>query len=407
MRKCIVLNALDLTSKKREIFDRFFNEYRSALNSTALQIPLADSSNQLHHLTYSDIRKTSTLPSDIVQEARKDVWKSREDIMKYGSKFKRFSIRLNKRWFRYVKSKRGNLCFKITYSPRKSFTIPVCLDNQFKRLQSFIDCGWSFDNVSLLQDCRISVVLEKEFPKKEIKQRYVIGIDVGSDTLASVTIFDSIKGKSIKQLYFGRDISIKQRKFSERRARLKSLADTGSEQARKSLKKLGKKESDFVKTRSGQIAKEIVNLAIEYEAYISIEKLKNLRAKRGEMNKSARKKINIIPYGKFKQFLESNCEQLGIPLHTIDAYHTSKWCVQCGALNNGHSSNYALYRCGKCKFVGNSDRKASMAVAIKSLLERTRHTLTSNASVQISKSRVPVNGLLRPDDVGIEIAVQH
>lgn len=309
-------------------------------------------------------------------------------------------IRLNRRWFKFIKSERGNPCFKITYSPRKTFTIPIRTDRQLQRFNSFLEDGWAFDNISLLRDGRISVVLEKEFTKPKNNGRYVLGIDIGSATLATVTIFDTKTSKIIRQLYFGRDVAKRQRRYTQRRAYLRSLADKGSYQARKSIIKLKHKQFNFVKTRSGQIAKEIVNLAMSYSANIAMEKLKNIRARRGKINKKGRKKINRIPYGKFKEFLKSNCEMFQISLHEVDAYHTSKWCSRCGAINRGHQSgNYALYKCKKCGMVVNSDRKASLAVAVKSVLERNSHSLTTMSSFQISKTQVPVNGLLRPSEV--------
>ena len=166
-----------------------------------------------------------------------------------------------------------------------------------------------------------------------------------------------------------------------------------------------------MKTRSGQVAKEIVSLVREYDAYISIEKLKNLKcgAVKGKMSKKGRKKVSRIPYRKLKEFLESNCEMLGVGLHVVDAYHTSKWCLHCGAVNPGHSSkNYSIYKCRECALTVNSDRKASLAIAIKSVLERKKtHELTILSSIQISKTQVPVNGLLRPDDVGVFRSVSH
>jgi hypothetical protein len=48
--------------------------------------------------------------------------------------------------------------------------------------------------------------------------------------------------------------------------------------------------------------------------------------------------------------------------------------------------------------VVNSDRKASLAVAVKSLLERNKHTANQVASFQFSGRRVPVNGLVRSDE---------
>lgn len=176
MRKCIILNNLDLTSKKSNILNIFVKEYLRVIDAHLLQLPLADSSNELHHLTYLDIRKTSFLPSDVIQEARKDVWKVRKHIINKDSlEFNSCSIRLNKRWFRYIKSKRGNPCFKITYSPEKAFAIPIRMDRQFQRFNSFLRDEWTFDNISLLKDGRISVILEKEFPS----QKSIIGMSLG------------------------------------------------------------------------------------------------------------------------------------------------------------------------------------------------------------------------------------
>src|SRR3989338_2418416 len=121
VRKRIVLNSMDLTRSKTAILNTLFSEYLRVLAAHCLQLPLAISSVDLHHLTYSNIRKTSFLPSDIVQEARKDIWKDRKHIVNVGREFKRCSIRLNKRWFRFVQTKRGKPCFKITYSPKRSF----------------------------------------------------------------------------------------------------------------------------------------------------------------------------------------------------------------------------------------------------------------------------------------------
>lgn len=209
-----------------------------------------------------------------------------------------------------------------------------------------------------------------------------------------------------KQLYFGQDIAEKQRRFFERRRKLQSYADKGSGKAEKYLRKLKRKQRDFVKNRSGEVAKQVVAVAKKYGASIAIEKLSIPGRKRGFSKKSNRK-INLIPYGKLREFLSSNCEEDRVPLQVVDAYHTSKWCPHCGAVNNGHHpKNYALYTC-KCGLAMNSDRKASLAVAVKSVLERVTQDLTSPCFAQISNARVPVNGLVRSDADVAKVAVQH
>jgi transposase len=251
VRKCIVLNTLKLTSNKQRIFNDVFSQYLHVLNETLKALPNAGSSTALHHLTYRSIRETSFLPSDLVQEARKDVWAKRKTVREG---FRRCSIRLNRHWFRYVKSGRGKPLFKITYAPRKSFLIPVRTDWQFERFNRFLGDGWAFGNVSLLRNGRVAVVLEKKFSVPENSGHFIVGVDVGSTTLATVTVYDAEKGRVAKQLYMGRGVAIQQRRFQDRRSRLQSHADNGSAKARKYLKKLKHKQRNYVGTRSGQVA---------------------------------------------------------------------------------------------------------------------------------------------------------
>lgn len=408
MRKCIVLNNRDLTKTKSKLLKLIVSEYLQVLNKHLIELPFADSSEDLHFFTYSHIRNNSFLPSDIVQEARKDSWKMKKHMIKSGYngtfEFSRCSIRLNKRWFRYIMTKRKNPCFKITYSPRKTFTIPIKKDRQFERFLSFLNDGWTFNNISLLRNGKIAVILDKEFSDLDINQRYVLGIDVGSRF--AISIFDTKTSNVVKQMYFGKDIAPRQKRFFERRSYLQYLADNGSARARKSLKQLKRKEYNFTNTRMGQITKEIVTLAKSYNACISFENLKNIKTVK--FNKKANRKISRIPYAKFKEFLLSNCALLKVPYHKIDPYHTSKWCTHCGAVNKGHhSSNYSLYICKKCKQIVNSDRKASLAIAIKSVLKRKPQSLTNSDFIQISKTRVPVNGLLRSNDDVVVNAVHN
>ncbi len=412
MRKVIVLNPVELSTRKEELLRSMFSEYVRILDFCTSFVPTAESTVELHSLTYSRIRDSSFLPSDIIQEARKDAWKLKSALKRNNYSrinIRSCSIRLNKRWFKYVQSNRGNPCFKITYSPRKTVVFPVATDNQFTRFRSFLSDGWFFDNISLLKDGKIAVVLEKEFSKPTEDKRLIVGVDVGSSTLAAVSVLDIVTGKVCKQLYLGRDVAVKQARFSERRSKLQNLADTGSDRAKKSLKRLKNNQRNYVKTRSGQVAKEIVSLARKYDASIAVEKL-SIRANRnGKIGKDGRKKINRIPYDKFFQFLGANAEQSSIFLHKIDAYHTSKWCPHCGAVGDGHSKgNYALFVCKGCGNIVNSDRKASLAVAVKSVLERANSHLDNPSFAQISKTRAPVNGLLRPDAVGYTtVVVQH
>jgi transposase len=132
----------------------------------------------------------------------------------------------------------------------------------------------------------------------------------------------------------------------------------------------------------------------QYKTDISIERLSRFRPKGRKFNK----KVKKIPFALFRRILEGRCFDNRIVLNRVDAYHTSKWCSRCGAVGRGHDGrNYALFRCNNCGLTVNADRKASLAVAVKTLLER--NNAPNQNTFQISNRRVPVSGLLRTSPI--------
>ncbi len=226
----------------------------------------------------------------------------------------------------------------------------------------------------------------------------MLGIDTNLKCFAVSVV--TPEGRVLKQIYLGKDIWIKRKKIFERREKLQSLADRGSHRANRALKKLKKRESDFIRNRLGEITKEITDIALEYNTDIAIEDLKRFKP----LGRKGNKKIMRIPFYQFRQILKSRCFDKSIALNVVDSWHTSKWCSHCSALAKGHGANYSLFECKKCGQVVNSDRKASLAIAIKSLLERSQGLTTS--FFQFSSGRVSVNALLRSSD-GFRFCAVH
>jgi IS605 OrfB family transposase len=192
-----------------------------------------------------------------------------------------------------------------------------------------------------------------------------------------------------------------------RRERLQSLLDRGSHQAKRSIRLLKTRERNFVKNRIGEVVRDITDLARKFGADIVVEELRRFTPRGRNFNRE----VLRIPFYLFRRTLEARCFDKGIRLNAVDAFHTSRWCSHCGAVaKSGHSVNYALFRCPRCGQTVNSDRKASLAIAVKSLLVRnkSRHeeTLNRGASFQFTSRPAPVNGLLRSNEEHGSSAVQ-
>ena len=384
MKRAILLQTLATKSKNNRLKD-FMGKAIDEYNRLLSERWDCDSFMEFHHKTLSVSKHNTSFNVQVRCSLIRDAWKKKTN--KVNGLTVKFNIPRNCKTF----NTKSNFFIRLGLYPRNRIAIPIKQNRNYQRFQTLINNGWVCKTFGLTKDLQFVAYFSKE---KEIQQRKnILGIDVNAKHFAISVI--SPEGKVLYQTYLGKQTWVMRKNIMERRAKLQSL------NAKKKLKRIRNYERDFINTNLGQIVREIINLAIRYDADISTEKLKRFKPKGRRFNKN----VMRIPFYKFKQILEQRCFDNNIQLNIVDSWHTSKWCSHCGALANGHSSNYSLFKC-KCGQIVNSDRKASLAIAIKSLLER-RHISNPDISIQISKRRGSVNNLIRPDAVVNLCSVNH
>jgi len=346
----------------------------------------------LHKEMYSTCKRDTPFHSQVICDIERNVVRSK------GKSIRAITVKFNVPRNCKTFSTKSRFFVELGLYPRKRVAIPILANRNFQRYNDLIRSGWTCKTYGLTSNGQIVAFLSKESTAES--RHNVVGVDVNSKCFAATVL--SPNGKVLKQLYFGKDVWVKRIQMMKRRAKLQSLADKGSHRARRSIKRLKTREHNFVKNRVGEVVRDITNLAIKYDADIAIENLKRFKPKGKRFNRE----VLRIPFFMFKKNLESRCFDKNIRLTVVDAYHTSKWCSHCGAVaKSGHSTNnYALFRC-KCGLTVNSDRKASMAIAVKSLLVRNKQTFKESLFFQNTSGPVPVNGLLRSNADGSSIAV--
>lgn len=348
-----------------------------------------------HRKIYSTSKANTNFHSNIVCDIERMVWKSKGISKGITVKFnvtKDVSKPFNTKSMFFI---------ELALYPKNRIAIPIVKNGSWQRYDSLLKNGWVCKTYGLTSNLQIVAYLSK--PDEVLaRQRNVLGVDVNSKCFAISVI--SPEGKILHQSYLGKDIWVRRKHIFERKSILQSHEDKDvSGFARKLLGKTKRKEHDFIANRIGEVVRDITNLAIQYDAEIAIENLKRFSPKGKKFNRE----VMRIPFFTFKHNLIARCFDKHITLDIVDSWHTSKWCTRCGAVGKGHNpSNYSLFKC-KCGLVVNSDRKASVAVAVKSLLERRSHSSNQTDFYQISNRRVSINGLVHSDDVVNEVAVQH
>jgi len=311
--------------------------------------------------------------------------KSRSDVV--AGMTVKFNIPRNCKTFRT----KGFFFVELGTYPRRRIAIPLRRNRNLDRFFALLGSGWICKTFGLTPSLEIVAYLSKE--EEQLQQRRsVLGVDINAKNFAYTILTPD--GEILKQGCLGQHIWVKKRHFEERRATLQSL------NALKKLKQMRHRQRNYVKTNIGQLIREIIILAKKHRADISIENLGRFKSKGRRFNR----KVMTIPFYFFRRTLEARCFDDGITLNKEDAYHTSKWCSRCGAVGKGHDGSvYALFRCRECGQVVNADRKASLAVAVKTL--SLRSGFPNQDTLQISGRRVPVNGLFHVSDAPESVAV--
>ena len=87
-----------------------------------------------------------------------------------------------------------------------------------------------------------------------------------------------------------------------------------------------KGRAGVTKNSMHHLVKDLVDIAIKSGKDIVIEDLKSLNKKKQEKTerKQYNRMINTLKFGKFRQFLETRCDKLGVDLSLINPYNTSK-----------------------------------------------------------------------------------
>jgi IS605 OrfB family transposase len=388
MERAILLQVDKITAKKGRILKDFSLKATSEFNRLFEERNFCNTFMEFHKKVYSSVKKNTSFNAQIICDLERMVWRSKGKAKGITVKFNvpRNCKTFSTKYFDFI---------ELGIYPRNRIAVPIKKNRNWQRYSDLLKSGWVCKTYGLTSNLEIVAYLSKEevglAPKKN-----VMGIDFNAKRIAVSVL--SGKGKVLYQNYFGMNIWVKRKKIMRRRSLMQSSNNLSA------LRRLRTRERNFVDTNLGQIIKEITDLALRYNADISIENLKKFRPKGRKFNKI----VMRMPFFKFKEILASRCFDKNITLNIVDAWHTSKFCSHCGAVGKGHSSaNYALFRCKKCGVVVNSDRNASKNIALKCLLER-KH-ITNHKIFQISNRSGLVNAhKVMSDEVGLlNVAVQH
>lgn len=296
----------------------------------------------LHNLTYSKIRASSPLGSQMVCNAIFAVCKAyknktidKKDTMPVIRFHKNRSVHFDKRTY----SIRGDTLSLYTLEGR--IRVPMHF-GPFQR--EYFEYGIPKEAELVCKKGRWYFNLVLDLPDPPISEnKELFAVDLGENTLAATS-----RGK----IYGGGKIRHVRDKFLAKRRKLQS---NGSKSAKQLLKKISGKEARRMKQINHEVSKQIVQEALDHKAGILVlEDLTNIR-KRIKAGKRIRTRLHRWAFGQLQTFLQYKAEAKGLQVIYVNPAYSSQICSFCGALGERHQHHF---RCN-CGNKQHSDLNAS------------------------------------------------
>lgn len=184
-----------------------------------------------------------------------------------------------------------------------------------------------------------------------------LGVDLGIVNIATDSDTHTYSGAAIERT--------RQRCATHRR----TYQATGTQSAKRRLKKLAGKEARFRRAVNHQISKRLVAYAKDTKAALVLEDLTHIR-RRITVRKGQRGRHHSWSFGQLRAFLTYKAGLWGVPVVIVDPRHSSRTCHRCGLVEKRNRRSQAEFSCLRCGYQGHADLNAARNLATRGAVSR-------------------------------------
>lgn len=202
-----------------------------------------------------------------------------------------------------------------------------------------------------------------------------LGVDMGVVNLATDSDGDKHKGGGVEacRACYGR--------------RRKVLQSVGTKSAKRRLRQIRAKESNFRKDVNHCISKAIVAKAKGTGRAVGVEDLAGISA-RTTVKQTQRNRMKGWAFYQLRTFLAYKALAAGVPVIPVDPRNTSRMCSECGHVEKANRKSRDDFACKHCGFSCCADVNA--AINIRDRAERIRaDVMRPTAGTVDSGGRIP------------------
>jgi IS605 OrfB family transposase len=177
-----------------------------------------------------------------------------------------------------------------------------------------------------------------------------LGVDLGIGNIAADS--DGIT-------YTGADVERIRRWHADRKAALQRVK---TKSAKRSLKKLKRRQRRFQKDINHQISKRLVGTAKRTGRGIALEDLKGIRERVKVRGADQRARHSNWGFFQLRQFVSSKAQRVGVQVVAVNPRYTSQRCSACGHTERANRATQAHFCCVVCQFACPADYNAAINI---------------------------------------------
>lgn len=178
------------------------------------------------------------------------------------------------------------------------------------------------------------------------------GVDLGIKNLATTSDGDTHTGDGIETV---------RKRFAQTR---RNLQRRGTKSAKRILRRIRRRESDFRRHTNHVISKALVANAKDTGRGIALEDLTGIRD-RVTVRRKQRSRHHGWAFHQLRAFIEYKAKLAGVPVAVVDPRNSSRTCSQCGHCEKANRTDRDTFRCRHCSFFSCSDFNAARNLALR------------------------------------------
>jgi putative transposase len=184
----------------------------------------------------------------------------------------------------------------------------------------------------------------------------VLGVDLGIVNLAT---------DSEGQHFTGAQAHVVRARYHLRRQRLQKC---GTRNAKRRIRRMGRREARFQKDTNHCISKQLVHKAAVARKALALEDLSGIR-ERTTVRRGNRYERQSWAFFQLRQLITYKAAWGGVPVFLADPRNTSRTCPRCGYCSKDNRKSQAVFACTnptlRCGFTANADHVGAINVAAR------------------------------------------